>query len=80
VAWEASPVLTATVSNDPARKRYEPPRAYHGWLQPGSAIARSVVIPLDIAAGRLSYSLSHQRRRQARAMPDKHLKLPATVN
>jgi hypothetical protein len=72
-------VLTATVSTDPSRKHYQPPQDYHGWLQPGSAITRRIIIPLDIAAGRLSYSLSHQRRRQARAALANHATTPATT-
>lgn len=59
-------VLVGTVTLDPARKRYEEPPSHGGWLQPGSAVARRVFIPLDIATGRLSYALSRTRGPRAR--------------
>jgi len=34
-----------------------------GWLQPGPWAGLQIIIPLDIAAGRLSYTISRQRRR-----------------
>jgi N-carbamoylputrescine amidase len=58
--------LTAMVTMDPARKHYLPPPSYGGWLQPGSAPVRKLIIPLDILTGRLKYTLSRERRRQAR--------------
>jgi N-carbamoylputrescine amidase len=57
---------TATVTVDPDHKHYDPVPVHGRWLQPGSAIARRVFIPIDIATGRLSYAMSQQRRRQAR--------------
>jgi N-carbamoylputrescine amidase len=60
-------VVTAKTIMDPGLWHYTPPRDYGGWLQPGSALARRVIIPLDIGTGRLTYSLSRQRRRLARA-------------
>jgi N-carbamoylputrescine amidase len=60
-------VLTATARMNPGLWHYREPSGYGGWLQPGSAVARRVVIPLDIGAGRLSYALSRRRRRLARA-------------
>ncbi len=41
--------------------------SFGGWLQPGPALARKLVIPLGIASGTLSYSLSRDRRRKAQA-------------
>lgn len=37
------------------------------WLQPGPWAGRHIVIPLDVAGGRLSYAISRERRRKARA-------------
>jgi N-carbamoylputrescine amidase len=59
-------VMTADVTLDPARKRSLTPPSYRGWLHPGSAIARHVIIPLDIVFGVLSYTLDPLRRRRAR--------------
>jgi N-carbamoylputrescine amidase len=41
--------------------------SYGGWLQPGPALVRKLIIPLDTGLGELSYSLSRERRRKARA-------------
>jgi predicted amidohydrolase len=60
-------ILTVTVTIDPDRKRYQQQPSYGGWLQPGSALTRRLIIPLDIATGRLAYTTSPKRRRQARA-------------
>jgi N-carbamoylputrescine amidase len=59
-------VLVAAATLDPARKHYVEQPNFGGWLQPGSAGARKVFIPLDIFFGRLSYNLSSERRRRAR--------------
>jgi N-carbamoylputrescine amidase len=59
-------VLTAQAAMEPTRRRYAAPPSFGGWLQPGAWPARHLIIPADIAAGRLSYSVSHQRRRMAR--------------
>jgi N-carbamoylputrescine amidase len=64
---EEEGVLVADAVMDPDRKHYQPQPSYGGWLQPGPALARKVIIPLDIAIGRLSYSLSRERERKARA-------------
>jgi N-carbamoylputrescine amidase len=63
---EQEGVLTATVTMDPDRRREGQPPSYGGWLQPGSAVVRRLIIPVDILSGRLSYSLSRARRQQAR--------------
>ena len=60
-------VLIADVLMDPARKHYDAQPSFGGWLQPGPRAGRHVIIPLDIAAGRLSYTISRQRRPKARA-------------
>jgi N-carbamoylputrescine amidase len=59
-------VITADVTLDPSRKLRIQPPSYGGWLHPGSAIARNVIIPLDIAFGVLSYRLDPMRERKAR--------------
>ena len=60
-------VLTADVLMDPARKHYDAPPSFGGWLQPGPWAGLHIIIPLDITVGRLSYATSRQRRRKARA-------------
>jgi len=52
---------------DPGRKHYQPQPGFGGWLQPGSALARKVIIPLDTAAAGACYRLSRERRRKAQA-------------
>ena len=64
-------VLTAEAVMDPARKHYEAQPSFGGWLQPGSWAARHLIIRLDIAAGRLSYTISRERRRKARAAAER---------
>ena len=64
---EGEGTAVAAAVMDPARKHYDPQPSYGGWLQPGPAVARKVIIPLGIASGRLSYSCSRKRRRKARA-------------
>jgi N-carbamoylputrescine amidase len=64
---EQEGVLTAVATMDPRRKHYRQPPSYGGWLQPGSALARKVIIPLDILTGTLTYSRSRERARKARA-------------
>jgi N-carbamoylputrescine amidase len=52
---------------DPNRKHYQPQPTFGGWLQPGPALARKVIIPLDTAVAGAFYSLSRERRRKAQA-------------
>ena len=40
------------------------------WLQPGLWVSRHI-IPLEITGGRLSYTISRQRRRKARAAAER---------
>jgi hypothetical protein len=60
-------VAVATVHADPALKHWHEPPSYAGYLQPGPRLVRTLVIPLDIAIGRAAYTMSHRRRRTARA-------------
>ena len=64
---EQEGVLVAGAVMDPDRRRYQPQPSYGGWLQPGPALARKLIIPLGVATGTVSYSLSRDRRRKARA-------------
>lgn len=59
-------VLLADVTLDPARKVRVEPENHGGWLLPGLAVVRKVIIPLDIGLGKLRYALSVERRRKAR--------------
>ena len=68
---EEEGVLTAEAVMDPARKHYGAQPSFGGWLQHGSWAARHLIIPLDIAVGRLSYTISRERRRKARAAAER---------
>lgn len=59
-------VLTARAVMGPAREDFDAPPSFGGWLQPGPWAARHLIIPVDIAVGRLSYVASRHRRRMAR--------------
>jgi N-carbamoylputrescine amidase len=61
-------VLVAEVTLNPQLKRHTQAKSYGGWIDPGSAIARQVFIPLDIALGMLSYAFSSSRRTKAREL------------
>jgi predicted amidohydrolase len=63
-------VAAGTVTVDSARRRFAPPADYDGWLPPGSRLLRRVLIPVDSAAGRLSYRwhVSDRRRPQDERM------------
>jgi N-carbamoylputrescine amidase len=58
-------VLTAEAVINPARMHFDAPPSFSGWLQPGAWAARHVIIPADIAVGRLSYAASRIRWRKA---------------
>jgi N-carbamoylputrescine amidase len=64
---EQEGVLTATATMDPQRRPDQRPPSHGRWLQPGSRLARTAIIPLDILTGTVSYTASRQRRRQAAA-------------
>lgn len=56
-------VIVADVTLDPARKKASEPPSYGGWVLPGSALPRKVVIPLDTVVGMLMYRVHEGRRR-----------------
>ena len=74
---EEEGALTADAVMDPARKHYEAQPSFGGWLRPGPWAGRDIIIPLDIAGGRLAYTISRQRR-TARATAEE-TNDPATV-
>jgi Carbon-nitrogen hydrolase len=59
--------LVAAARLEPSRKHYQQQPSFGGWLQPGPWLGRDVIIPFDIAAGRLSYATSRERKRKAQA-------------
>jgi predicted amidohydrolase len=61
-------LIIADVTLGRARQPAVEPKSYGGWIDPGSALARKIIIPLDILFGRLRYTLSSQRRRKARGI------------
>jgi N-carbamoylputrescine amidase len=79
LAEQEAAVVAAAVL-DPDRKHYQPQPSFGGWLQPGPALVRKVIIPLDTAVAGSSYSLSRERRRKAQAclagQPDPHRHSP----
>ena len=64
---EQEGVIVAGAVLDPSRKHCQPQPSFGGWLQPGSALARTVIIPLDTAVAGTRYRLSRERRRKAQA-------------
>jgi N-carbamoylputrescine amidase len=58
-------MIVADVTLDPSRKCRVEPENYGGWLHPGSALVRKMIIPLDKGLGELAYTLSPLRRRKA---------------
>ena len=64
---ETEDALVATAAKPAADKPFQEPTSYGRYLQPGSALVRTVILPIDIAHGRLSYELSRDRRRKTRA-------------
>src|SRR5579864_1640482 len=63
-------VAIADVVLDSALKRLGEIPNHRGWLFPGSRIARELLMPIDIAWGRLSYTLSRSRAHRARELVD----------
>lgn len=59
-------VLIADVTLDPSRKHFAEPESYDGWLIPGNAFSRKVMIPFDIWFGQIWYTLNSKRRKKAR--------------
>jgi N-carbamoylputrescine amidase len=58
-------VLVAEVTLDPSRKRHKEPQDYDGNLNPGSAWFRKVILPVDIALGKMAYRFNPQRGKKA---------------
>jgi N-carbamoylputrescine amidase len=58
-------VLISDVVLDPARKHYSQPESYDGWLLPGNAASRKVIIPFDVSYGQLWYRLTPLREKKA---------------
>ncbi|MEW6524327.1 MAG: carbon-nitrogen hydrolase family protein [Bacillota bacterium] len=58
-------VLVSDVTLDPAMKRSLEPRDFGGWLYPGPAMVRRVLLPAENAVATLSYKLSPKRRKTA---------------
>jgi N-carbamoylputrescine amidase len=63
---EAEGVIVADVTLELQRRPRLEPHDYDGWLQPGPALVRKGVIPLDEWWGRRSYGRSAVRREKAR--------------
>jgi N-carbamoylputrescine amidase len=64
-------VLLADVILDPARKHFSEPESFDGWLLPGNAFSRKVMIPFDVSVGQLRYQISLLRKRKAREIASK---------
>jgi N-carbamoylputrescine amidase len=62
---ETEDALVATATSAAPDKPFQEPPSYGRYLQPGSPLVRDVILPIDIAHGRLSYELSRDRRRKA---------------
>ncbi|HUA48661.1 MAG TPA: carbon-nitrogen hydrolase family protein [Solirubrobacteraceae bacterium] len=63
---EDEDALVATAKTTAANEPFQEPNSYGRYLQPGSALVRNIILPIDIAHGRLSYRLSQNQRRTAR--------------
>jgi N-carbamoylputrescine amidase len=55
-------LLVAEVRLGPTHTQNGQPPDYDGWLHPGSTLIRKVLIPLDVALARMSYSLRKGKR------------------
>jgi N-carbamoylputrescine amidase len=64
-------VLIADILLDPSCKRFSEPESFDGWLLPGHAFSRKVMIPFDITVGQLRYKFSPLRKRKAREIASK---------
>lgn len=56
-------VIVSDVRLDKVRSEKATPD-YHGWVHPGSGILRSIIMPIDIAWGKLKYKLSFEQRKK----------------
>jgi hypothetical protein len=59
-------VLIADILLDPSLKHFSDPESFDGWLLPGNAFSRKVMIPFDITVGQLRYKFSSLRKGKAR--------------
>lgn len=64
-------VLIADILLDPSIKHFSDPESFDGWLLPGNAFSRKVMIPFDITVGQLRYKFSPLRKRKAREIASK---------
>ncbi|TVQ28036.1 MAG: carbon-nitrogen hydrolase family protein [Spirochaetaceae bacterium] len=63
---EEEGLIVGNITLDPSRKTFRTPPDHGGWLHRGSWMTRNVLMPVDLAVGRLSYAVSRKRRRAAR--------------
>lgn len=61
-------VLISDVVLDPSRKVKGTIPDYGGWVHPGEALLRKVILPVEISCGKLGYRLSSERKRKASAV------------
>jgi N-carbamoylputrescine amidase len=59
-------ILVADILLDPSRKHFAEPESFDGWLLPGNAFSRKVMIPFDITFGQFHYNFSSLRKKKAR--------------
>lgn len=58
-------LIVADVQLHPSRKHFIEPADHDGWLLPGNAFSRKVMVPFDIKFGQLWYTFNSLRRRKA---------------
>lgn len=61
-------VLVADVTLDPSRKIKGAIPDYGGWIHPGEALLRKVILPIEIGLGKLRYRFSIERKRKGLAI------------
>ena len=61
-------VVISDIMLDPARKHFSEPENHDGWLLPGNAFSRKVMIPFDVNFGQLWYRITPLRRKKAQAI------------
>lgn len=65
-------IAMAKVALGPSGREYGAVPNFDGWIHPGSALVRKVIIPLDTFFGALLYRLSPRRRRTMRRILARH--------
>lgn len=58
-------VIVADVTLDPSRKLKGEIPDHGGWVHPGDAIMRNIILPVEISRGKLIYRISAERKRKA---------------